>query len=527
MHIYKDKKSAADFAERENFAEISSIFDPTRQFFDFLEIIGRITDFDEILGLITRKAVDFFPADYVSLVMVNPKTRNTMRTLFSAKLKGRSPVTHHIQSSIIDWISRKNTPFVSHDMTQEKRLRGDLVRNSDIRSAMCIPIKRNLQTMGYILFVNTKYNFAFTTEHLFWAEKYSLLIAPYICDLSLLHRYFEPHTSHSALQKKYERFGLIGQSDRFIKMLQSIEAAAKCDVRVLLEGESGTGKELVARAIHHVSNRSAQPFITIDCGAIPENLMESELFGHTKGSFTGATCDRSGLFVEANHGTLFIDEISNLPLSMQVKLLRVIQEREVRPLGSNQTCKIDVRIISASTAGLYDLVNKQLFRQDLYFRLHVFPIIIPSLTERVGDIPVLANYFVEKFARQQGKKARIIQPVLLKFLMKKRWPGNVRELENFIERLVTVLPEDMNIIEFTFLTKELQDLFRFDDTDRTGAKNLLSLQKQVGDFERQIILEMLDKTGWNRSEAARQMNISERTIRYKMHKLGIINHRTD
>ncbi len=499
-------------------------FDPSQHFFDMLEVIDRLGDFDEKLKLISHKAIDIFPADYVSIIMVNPKTQHTMKTIVKTEPQNKSPITPVLQNRILRWIAKQNRSFVCHDITKEKRLCVELKKKSNIRSAMCVPIKRDMHSMGYMLFGNTKHPFAFTADHISWAEKYCRLVAPYICDLQILHNYFKPHTTHDTLLKKYEPFGLIGQGDAFINMLQSIEAAAKCDVRVLLEGESGTGKELVAHAIHFLSSRSNRPFVAVDCGAIPEHLMESELFGHTKGSFTGATCDRNGLFDEANHGTLFIDEISNLPLSMQVKLLRAIQEGEIRPLGSNQSHKVDVRIISASTTGLYDMVHKQLFRQDLYFRLHVFPIAIPSLAQRLEDIPVLANYFVEKFASQQGKQAKILQPVLLKFLMKRCWPGNVRELENFIERLVTLLPEDIKIIELPALSKDLRDLFKFDDKNSKGDKESHSLYKQVGEFERQIILEKLDQTGWNRSEAARQLNISERTIRYKMSKLGI-NHK--
>jgi len=498
-------------------------FDPSQQLFDMLEIIDRVDDFDAKLKLISHNAIDIFPADYVSIIMVNPKTQHTMKTIVKTAHQNKSPLSPVLQSRILRWVAKRNSSFVCQDLTKEKRLCLELRKRSGIRSAMCIPIKRDMHSMGYMLFGNTKHPSAFTNDHISWAEKYCRLIAPYICDLQILHHYFKPHTAHGTLLKKYEPFGLIGQGEAFINMLQSMEAAAKCDVRVLLEGESGTGKELVAHAIHYLSSRSSRPLVAVDCGAIPEHLMESELFGHTKGSFTGATCDRSGLFDEANHGTLFIDEISNLPLSMQVKLLRAIQEGEIRPLGSNQSHKVDVRIISASTTGLYEMVHKQLFRQDLYFRLHVFPISIPSLAQRLEDIPVLANYFIEKFATQQGKQAKILQPVLLKFLMKKCWPGNIRELENFIERLVTLLPEDIKSIELPVLSKDLRDLFKFDDKNPAGDKGSQSLYKQVGEFERQIILEKLDQTGWNRSEAARQLNISERTIRYKMSKLGI-NH---
>ena len=203
---------------------------------------------------------------------------------------------------------------------------------------------------------------------------------------------------------------------------------------------------MLARAIHTFSARNNKPFVAIDCGAIPLNLVESELFGHVKGAFTGATTDRKGLFAEADSGTLFIDEIASLPIDMQAKLMRVLQEGEIRPIGSNSTHKVDVRVIAAGSTSIRQLVDAGQLREDLYYRLHVYPIPVPSLRERQRDIPILANHFLSKFAGQQGKRAQAFHEEITDFMRIRPWPGNIRELENFVERLVTLCPPNMEIV---------------------------------------------------------------------------------
>ncbi|NIV72407.1 AAA domain-containing protein, partial [Candidatus Saccharibacteria bacterium] len=248
---------------------------------------------------------------------------------------------------------------------------------------------------------------AYVSESLNLLEKLAIITAPFINNVHKIQEYFQVSLPDSTLLSKYEALGLLGKSSQFMDLLRGIESAARCDVRVMLEGESGTGKELIARAIHKLSFRSKRPFIAIDCGAIPEHLIESELFGHVKGAFTGAVDDRKGLFEAANGGTIFMDEIANLPLDMQAKLLRVLQEGEIRPVGSNLSRKVDVRIISASSKKLRELLKNQSFREDLYYRLYVYPLQVPTLNERSEDIPLLANYFLNKYSQQQQKYAQM------------------------------------------------------------------------------------------------------------------------
>jgi len=253
-------------------------------------------------------------------------------------------------------------------------------------------------------------------------------------------------------------------------------------------------------------------------------LMESELFGHVKGAFTGASRDRSGLIVEANKGTLFMDEVNNLSMSIQSKLLRVLQEGEVRPVGSNRKLKTDVRIISASSLLLSKLVEKEEFREDLYFRLMVYPIYIPPLDERKRDIPMLADHFLNKFAKEQNKKIEFFHGDILEYLKSKHWAGNIRELENFVERLVTVAPQTIKILDVSVLPQNFKkEIDKFITNQKTIKA--ASLKESLQEYEKELILKALEENNWNQNKATRSLNILEQTLRAKMNKLGIVRPR--
>jgi transcriptional regulator with PAS, ATPase and Fis domain len=291
-----------------------------------------------------------------------------------------------------------------------------------------------------------------------------------------------------------------------------------------LEGQTGTGKELIARAVHKLSSRSENPFIAIDCGAIPQNLMESELFGHVKGAFTGANRDRTGLLVEANKGTLFLDEVNNLTMEMQSKLLRTIQEGEVRPVGGNRNIKIDVRIISASSLSLTKLIEEEKFRRDLYFRLMVYPIYVPPLCERKNDIPILANYFLSKFAKKQKKRIQYFHRDIEDYLKNREYPGNIRELENFVERLVTLASNNLKVLEIKNLPKSFsKEISR--STKDIISPQIRSLSSSLKEYEKNIILQSLEDNDCNQNNVAKSLNVLEQTLRAKMKRLGISRRR--
>ena len=329
---------------------------------------------------------------------------------------------------------------------------------------------------------------------------------------------FSTPKSRESLRTKYEAHGLLGKSEKFQDLLQAIESAAQCDVRVLLEGKSGTGKELIARAIHNCSARADNKFIAIDCGAIPEHLIESELFGHVKGAFTGAAKKRLGLFEEADQGTLFMDEITNLPMDLQATLLRVLQQGEIRPLGSNTTQKVNVRVITAASVSLKELVAENRFREDLFYRLMVYPIYIPSLEERRDDIPLLANHFLKLCNRQQNKMAETFHEELIDFMKDYSWLGNIRELENFVERMVTLTGKEKKQIDLKTLPKEF---LAEQDNSKNKSIEAKLLNESCADYEERVIRKALVDHNWNQSSAALELGVHEKTIRNKMKKYNI------
>jgi len=310
---------------------------------------------------------------------------------------------------------------------------------------------------------------------------------------------------------------LIGKSDAIARVRQTIVKLARSQAPVLISGDSGTGKELAAKLIHDLGPRAAEPFIAVNCGAIPGELMESEFFGHMKGSFTGADSDKEGLFQAAQGGTLFLDEVADLPLPMQVKLLRVIQEKTVRPIGGRKEIKIDVRILSASHKALKPLVEDGSFRNDLYYRLNVIELHMPSLSERRGDIGLLANHFLKSIADQWGEPPRELDDDAKKALRQHAFSGNVRELVNILQRAVTLCEGDKITEEDLSLGSNESDL-EMNPTERPEDRNL---DDHMEDIERRILESALKDARFNKTEAARQLGITFRSLRYKLKKYDI------
>ncbi len=310
---------------------------------------------------------------------------------------------------------------------------------------------------------------------------------------------------------------LIGQSRAIEQIRQMIGKLARNQAPVFITGESGTGKELAARLIHAQGPRAAGSFVAVNCGAIPQDLVESELFGHKRGSFTGAVGDKEGLFQAASGGTLFLDEVADLPLPAQVKLLRAIQEKSVRPVGAQQEVPIDARIISASHRDLTLQVDQGHFRQDLFYRINVIELRMPSLRELPGDIPALAQQMLQRIARQEGSRpAKTLSDPALDALMGYGFPGNVRELENILER-ATALCDDC-VIDVADLYLPQSDA---PQTPQAPIDDRLPLENYLGEIEKKAILDALDETRWNRTAAAKNLGMTLRSLRYRLAKLGI------
>lgn len=311
---------------------------------------------------------------------------------------------------------------------------------------------------------------------------------------------------------------LIGQSEAMTKLNNHIEKVARTQAPVFIHGPSGTGKELVAQLIHSLGVRRDKPCIAVNCGAIPRDLMESEFFGHMKGSFTGASSDKLGFFRAAEGGTLFLDEVAELPLEMQAKLLRVIQEQTVRPVGHEQELPINVRILSASHRDLNQRVEEDLFRQDLYFRLNVITVETPPLNQRPDDITLLADHFLQKYAKEWQMPALELAPETLKALTEYSFPGNVRELENILQRAFTMSESD--IISTEDLNLPSHQTAEKEETSSTNMANG-NLEAYIENIERLAINEALEATRWNKTAAAEKLGISFRALRYRCKKLNI------
>jgi formate hydrogenlyase transcriptional activator len=303
---------------------------------------------------------------------------------------------------------------------------------------------------------------------------------------------------------------IIGNSDALESVLEQVEQVAPTDSTVLIQGETGTGKELIARAVHNLSSRYGRPFIKLNCAAIPFDLLESELFGHEKGAFTGAIAQKIGRFEMADKGTLFLDEVGDIPLPLQPKLLRVLQEQEFERLGSGRTHQVDVRLVAATHRNLVEMVKRNEFRSDLYYRLNVFPVPLPPLRERREDIPALVEHFVEIYARRMNKQIDHVSPETMSSLVSYPWPGNIRELQNFIERSVILTSGDVLQPPLATLKSDLE-------SESLGATTL-------EDAERDHIRKILEQTRWvvsGPNGAAARLGMKRSTLYFRMQKLGI------
>ncbi|HXJ93025.1 MAG TPA: sigma-54 dependent transcriptional regulator [Terriglobia bacterium] len=326
----------------------------------------------------------------------------------------------------------------------------------------------------------------------------------------------EVQALRASLNEKYGFDNILGRSDALLQVLDTATRAAPTNSTILLRGETGTGKELLAKAIHFNSSRKGKPFVTINCAAIPKELLESELFGHKKGAFTGAVMDKKGKIEMADAGTLFLDEIGDMPLELQVKLLRLIQEGEIEKLGSEGTHKVDVRIIAATHRDLQAMIEDGTFREDLYYRLAVIPLTVPPLRERPEDIPELVQHFFSVSKQTNGRPELTMPQALLPYFTQYRWPGNIRELENVVERVVALARGEAITI---------QDLPPFLRRDRGGLESVeIDLPSQgisLDGIEKELILKALEKCHWNQTHAARYLDISRKTLIYRMERHGI------
>jgi Nif-specific regulatory protein len=442
-----------------------------------------------------------------------------------ARRRGRYKLGEGVTGRVVETGEPMVVPRVSQEpmFLNRTRSRG---KARDELSFICVPIKINHQTIG-ALSVDRRYHELNLDRDVRLLTIIASIIAQAGNNLLLIDQEKDALRDENlklkgALQARYQVGNLVGTSSRMRQVFEMITRVAPSNATILIRGESGTGKELVANAIHYNSQRANKPFIKVNLAALPETLVESELFGHEKGAFTGALSRKSGRFELAQGGTVFLDEIGDLSTTVQLKLLRVIQEREFTRLGGTTTLKADVRLVAATHRDLEKLVSEGIFREDLYYRLNVFPIYLPPLRERKADIPLLAEHFLSRHATEQGKPARRLSQAALDLLMQYRWPGNVRELENVVERALLIC--DGDTILSAHLPPSLQPpACSYPPAgDKTSTHpNRLSLAAQVENLERELIVEALTATRGNQSQAAEHLDTSLRILGYKIKNYGL------
>jgi Nif-specific regulatory protein len=393
-----------------------------------------------------------------------------------------------------------------------------MVKGKKDLSFICVPIKEEDEIVG-TLSIHRVYN-----QHITISEDSRILsiVGSLVAQAvrtqqeyaeEIEHLQEENIKLHNELKERTRRVGIIGNSGKMQMVFEHIDRVAPTATTVLIRGESGVGKELIADAIHYGSERENKPFIKVNCAALPDSLIESELFGHERGAFTGANIMRKGRFEAAEGGTIFLDEIGDLPSTTQIKLLRILQQREFERVGSTKPIKIDVRVICATNRNLEELISKNLFREDLYYRINVFPIFIPPLRERINDIPGLVDYFIAKFNKNQNKNIKRISSSAIDMLMVYHWPGNIRELENCIER-ACILSND-NVIRSGNLPPTLQTAIS------SKTKSVGTLDAVVSRVEKQMLLDCLVSTKGNLAKAAEILGITERMMGIRIKKYEI------
>jgi Nif-specific regulatory protein len=409
-------------------------------------------------------------------------------------------------------------PSITNEPAFLNRTRGLRFGLDQEFSFVCVPIKRGRKVLGTISAERIYDSMNLLEQDVELLSTFASMIAPAV-ELYLMENFDkvnlekENRRLNDALKQKFKPANIIGCSKTMLEVYELIRKITNTKTTVLILGESGVGKELVAGAIHFNSTLAEGPFVKFNCAALPESLIESELFGHEKGSFTGAATQRVGRFEDADGGTIFLDEVGELSLAMQAKLLRVLQEKTFERVGGNQPIKVDIRIITATNRELADMVTKGTFREDLYYRLHVFPITIPPLRDRSSDIITLADHFVARFAKEAGKEIKRISTPALNMLMSYNWPGNVRELENVIERAV-ILTED-EVIHGCNLPPSLQTSVLTDSVYRG------SLEARLASVEYEMLVEALKTHNGNMTEAARELGLTRRIMGLRLGKFNL------
>ncbi len=496
-------------------------------FYEISKALGEHLDLEKSLYTVMGILADQMGMVRGSIAILNPlRDEISMEVAHGISKSAMEKGKYKIGEGIIGEVIQSGKPVEVLKISEEPRF---LNRTQTRRgkeepelSFICVPIKKGRQIIG-ALSVDKPYDADYSlTEGSRLLSVVATMIAQQVINLENIRAEKdrledENKRLQDELERKYSFTSIIGNSNKMREVYQMVSRVCQSNATVILRGESGTGKELVANAIHYNSDRADRPFVKVNCAAIPENLLESELFGHEKGAFTGAIRQTQGKFEVAHKGTLFLDEIGAMNLDAQAKLLRVLQEREFERVGGHRTIKIDVRVIAATNKNLEAAVEEGTFRSDLYYRLCVFPVYLPPLRERKTDISLLAEYFLEKYAGENKKKIKRLSTPAIDMLMSYHWPGNVRELENCIERAVLMC--DGGGIHSYHLPPTLQT------GEQSNTLPTRTLDEAVAAVEREMLIDALKNTRGNTLRAATMLGTTVRKFSYKATKYGV-NYKT-
>ena len=466
-----------------------------------LENVCSIMQVEETLKRIIEETLHLCNADQASILLIGPGDQREAKTLIREGKSRKEKLDHYLNNLLAGWTSLNKKPLLTDDLPGTLGKENIKQKYADIVSVLSVPLLLKGEVMGVINLITENEMQKFGNRELQLMTILATQCAQFICNARLHEELFkETIRLKTEVQDKYELHGIIGHSSKMQTVFSLLERVIPTDVRVLLEGETGTGKERIARAIHYNGLRKEAPFVAVDCGALPANLLESELFGYVKGAFTGADHDRKGLFEEAHGGTLFLDEIANMPQEVQSKLLRAIQESEIRPLGTSQVRKVDIRIIAAASGNLQAKVEAGKFRQDLFYRLNVVNIPLPPLRERKEDIAILANHFLDRMKEKYGKQLKGFKGETIRVLEAYTWPGNIRELEHAVERAVV-------LCEAKQLTKEDFPFLQTVPVVRDELFQPRPLQDAINDLKKHYICQILKNCGGVQKRAAEILHI--------------------
>ncbi len=491
--------------------------------FDISKILEENIELKNVIDSVLKVAAEKLGMHRAAITLLNRQTNEIfIESAFGLSNKQQKKGKYKLGEGITGKVIKTGKPIVIPDIFKEPEFLNRTEARSGLKglniSFICIPIKTKNETVG-----------AFSVDKLFSSERtleedvrILSIICVMIAQAVQLRRNIQEEQQRllaendqlrEKLKNKFMPSNIIGKSAAMQEVFDLIAQVAKSEANVLIRGENGTGKELVANAIHYNSMRADKPFIKVNCAALPETIIESELFGHEKGAYTGAVSMRKGRFELADSGTIFLDEIGDLSPSIQVKLLRVLQEREFERVGGSSSIRVNVRIITATNKNLEALIEENKFREDLYYRLNVFPIHIPSLKKRKSDIMLLVDHFIEKYNKQNNKTIKRISTPAIELLMSYHWPGNVRELENCIER--ASLLSSIEVIHGHHLPPSLQSA----ESTGTGLHN--TLEDAVSNYEKNIIIDAIKTSRGNLAKAARELGLTERIMGLRVKKYNI------